>query len=606
MVAAALCAYQATDATFNWGGGPGARDDLYNSGQANLGFGDFAATGAATITCYVDGGGDGALVAIAFIIGALSPTITAQPVEQAGASGGTATFSVSATASAGSNSYQWQKQAPGAGSWSNVGTNSSSYTTGTLAAADNLSRVRVVITDSNGSVTSAEVFLVVTGIGDGGRGQELNAWTVNRGLTAPRAPHLLRQLTARETRAGNASVAAYSAWWGFPTSGGGTIVAAGIATAEAIGQPAVAPQIVAAGVATGEAIGAPGVAGQVAASGVVSAEAEGQPAVAAGIAAAGIASGEAIGQPVVGSAAASIDCSGAGIASAEAVGSAAVAAQVAATGIATAEASGQPAVGVQIAAAGLASAEAIGSPALTGQVAGAGVVSSEAVGTPAVAAAVSASGVASVEALGAAAVGAVIGSAGIASGEAVGQPAVGGTPANIDAAGIASAEAVGQPTIAAGVSVAGVPTVESFGVPTIATQIIVPGLISAEAIGAPSVTIASFALSAQHAAWLEALARLHGLIDPLTVTSTGRSDGVLVQTFSEVAGVVTVTPVSVPSGAPGASALTAEQADWLEALARVHGLIDPQTVGPAGRTDGTLVQTIVESPPGTVTVTRAP
>lgn len=552
--------------------------------------------------------------------GGAPPTITAQPQNAVAKVGATATFSVSATGT-GTLTYQWQSWVSGA--WADIsGATSSGYTTGTLAAGDSKA-YRCNVTDDNGTTASNDASLTVALPQKYWRTPAGNATATLEGRGVPPMGGLSGGRPF-EPRQGGAKFTLVSGEFFDAAAGGGTIVCAGIASAEAIGQPTISVQVAAAGVASAQAIGAPVVAAQVAAAGIATAEASGQPAVSVQIAAAGIASAEAIGQPTVGSAAATIDAAGiasaeahgapavsaqvaaAGIASAQAIGQPAIAAQIAATGIATSEAVGAPTISVSVAAAGIASAEATGQPAVSAGIAAVGVASATALGQPAVGAQVAAAAIGSGEAIGAPVLAAGIGAAGIASAEAIGQPTVGGTPANIDAAGIASAEAVGQPTIAAGVSVAGVPTVESFGVPTIATQIIVPGLISAEAIGAPSVTIASFALSAQHAAWLEALARLHGLIDPLTVTSTGRSDGVLVQTFSEVAGVVTVTPVSVPSGAPGASALTAEQADWLEALARVHGLIDPQTVGPAGRTDGTLVQTIVESPPGTVTVTRAP
>jgi hypothetical protein len=110
-------------------------------------------------------------------------------------------------------------------------------------------------------------------------------------------------------------------------------------------------------------------------------------------------------------------------------------------------------------------------------------------------------------------------------------------------------------------------------------------------------------LSPKHAAWLEALARLHGLIDPLTVSATQRSDGTVVQTVEQAGAAVTVTTQSAPSGDDGTSALTEEQAGWLEALVRLHGLIEPLTVTTSARGDGTLAQTI-ETAGGTTTVTR--
>ena len=115
-------------------------------------------------------------------------------------------------------------------------------------------------------------------------------------------------------------------------------------------------------------------------------------------------------------------------------------------------------------------------------------------------------------------------------------------------------------------------------------------------------TPAATSLSAQHAAWLEGLARVMGLIAPMQVTAAGRGDGVVAQSWTTTAGVTTITTSVKPTGAAGPSALTTQQAGWLEALARAHGLIDPLTVGPTGRGDGTLVQTW--APGATVTVTR--
>ena len=102
----------------------------------------------------------------------------------------------------------------------------------------------------------------------------------------------------------------------------------------------------------------------------------------------------------------------------------------------------------------------------------------------------------------------------------------------------------------------------------------------------------SCVLSPQHAAWLELLARAHGLIDPLTVSATERSDGTLVQTVAEAAGTVTLTTTAAPSGAAAPSALTTEQAAWLEALVRLHAGIDPLAVTATERGDGTLHQTL--------------
>lgn len=114
--------------------------------------------------------------------------------------------------------------------------------------------------------------------------------------------------------------------------GAASITGAGqIAGAEAFGGAALAPAISAAGVASAEAFGQPAVsvAAAIVAAGVAGAEAFGAPVVAAGVAAAGIASAEASGQPAVAATVAA-----AGVASAEAFGAAVVAATIAAEGIA--------------------------------------------------------------------------------------------------------------------------------------------------------------------------------------------------------------------------------------------------------------------------------
>ena len=117
----------------------------------------------------------------------------------------------------------------------------------------------------------------------------------------------------------------------------------------------------------------------------------------------------------------------------------------------------------------------------------------------------------------------------------------------------------------------------------------------ADATLAAAAHVQNGALSPQHAAWLEGLARLHGLIDPLTVSDTARSDGSVVQTVSQVGATVTITTTAAPSGAPAVSALSEQQALWLERLARIHGLIDPLTVSDSERGDGTVQQTLASA-----------
>jgi hypothetical protein len=101
---------------------------------------------------------------------------------------------------------------------------------------------------------------------------------------------------------------------------------------------------------------------------------------------------------------------------------------------------------------------------------------------------------------------------------------------------------------------------------------------------------------------LEGLARVHGLIDTLTVTPTSRGDGVLVQSVSG-SNTVTVTTASAPAGGSGPNPLSVQETSWLVALARLHGLIEPLVVTPTSRTAGPLAQTISSSG-DTVTVNR--
>lgn len=91
-------------------------------------------------------------------------SISAQPVAQSVTAPGTATFTVTASVTGGDTiSYQWQKQEGGSGAWSNVGTNSNSFTTGaTSVGADNGDKYRCVLTATNAQpVTSKAVRLTV-------------------------------------------------------------------------------------------------------------------------------------------------------------------------------------------------------------------------------------------------------------------------------------------------------------------------------------------------------------------------------------------------------------------------------------------------------------
>lgn len=82
-------------------------------------------------------------------------------------------------------------------------------------------------------------------------------------------------------------------------AGTATISAAGIASAEQLGQPVVGPSIAAAGVSSTEALGSPAVVAAIAAAAVASAQALGEPTVLIAIECAGIPSSEAFGECAV-------------------------------------------------------------------------------------------------------------------------------------------------------------------------------------------------------------------------------------------------------------------------------------------------------------------
>jgi hypothetical protein len=84
-----------------------------------------------------------------------APTITTQPQSQTVVAGQTATFTVISSGTT-PFTYQWKKNG------TNIGTNSSSYTTPTLIAGDTGSVYSVVITNSVGNATSSNATLTVT------------------------------------------------------------------------------------------------------------------------------------------------------------------------------------------------------------------------------------------------------------------------------------------------------------------------------------------------------------------------------------------------------------------------------------------------------------
>jgi hypothetical protein len=92
--------------------------------------------------------------AVNWALSVSAPVITAQPVSTSVNAGQTAAFSVTATG--GALSYQWRKNGQDIN-----GANASSYTTPATAAADNGALYSVLITNTAGSVTSANAVLTV-------------------------------------------------------------------------------------------------------------------------------------------------------------------------------------------------------------------------------------------------------------------------------------------------------------------------------------------------------------------------------------------------------------------------------------------------------------
>ena len=86
-------------------------------------------------------------------------TITAQPADYSGAEGSQAVFGIAASQKGAS--FQWQLSDDGE-TWCNSSTTSATYTS-TLTADNNGRRVRCIVTDSSGSVTSQTVRMVIQG-----------------------------------------------------------------------------------------------------------------------------------------------------------------------------------------------------------------------------------------------------------------------------------------------------------------------------------------------------------------------------------------------------------------------------------------------------------
>jgi Metallo-peptidase family M12B Reprolysin-like/Secretion system C-terminal sorting domain len=89
----------------------------------------------------------------------VTTAINTQPTAQAVCAGATATYSVAAVGTG--VSYQWQSGPSATGPWTNVGTNSTSYTTAATTTAMSGTYYQVVVTGSCNTVTSTPVLLTV-------------------------------------------------------------------------------------------------------------------------------------------------------------------------------------------------------------------------------------------------------------------------------------------------------------------------------------------------------------------------------------------------------------------------------------------------------------
>jgi alpha-tubulin suppressor-like RCC1 family protein len=94
--------------------------------------------------------------------GNAAPAITTQPGSQSVAAGGSVTFSAAVSGTP-APTLQWQRSNNGGASWADIaGATGNAYTLTNAAASDNGARLRLVATNSAGSVTSAVATLTVT------------------------------------------------------------------------------------------------------------------------------------------------------------------------------------------------------------------------------------------------------------------------------------------------------------------------------------------------------------------------------------------------------------------------------------------------------------
>jgi len=164
---------------------------------------------------------------VGYKLSATGPTINTQPASTTKNSGDTATFNISATTSGGTLHYQWKVNG------SNVGTDSNSYTTGTLGNSNQWDAITCVVTDDNGSTTSSTAVLTIAFAAAG---------------TGPRRRNII-----------GAHPVGSLGWLGIASGSGTTDAAAysaGLATGIAVGQSTVSANALSSAVSTALAIGA--------------------------------------------------------------------------------------------------------------------------------------------------------------------------------------------------------------------------------------------------------------------------------------------------------------------------------------------------------------
>jgi hypothetical protein len=133
----------------------------------------------------------------------VTTAINTQPTAQTVCVGATATYSVAAVGTA--LSYQWQSATTAAGPWTNVGTNSSTYTTAATTTAMNGMFFQVIVTGSCNTVTSTPMMLTVN--------------TAAAITTQPAAVILCNGFAATFTAAGSGTGVAYQ-WQSGPSATG--------------------------------------------------------------------------------------------------------------------------------------------------------------------------------------------------------------------------------------------------------------------------------------------------------------------------------------------------------------------------------------------------